>query len=470
MMLRFVIKKLMLFIPTLVVVYAVLFVLQRQAPGDPVASYHHQEQIQPSKGTYQDSKAADNQYANTSHLLGLDMAPFYFSITSQAQPDTLYKILRKDHREMLSNLLAKTGNWAQISAYYKMLQISEQQFYSLPDSTRNRYKSSFWAVIQKLYIVTDSFTQKKLLQDLTNDQVDNSTLHSLSLSLNRSYFEITASQNKAALYYPTFHWYGIQNQFHAGLVQFLQGNFGKSFNDNRPVGSKIAAHLKWTFLINSIAVIFIFAIGIPLGVYLSQKNGSKVDSIISAASFGLYALPVFWVATMLIHFFSTDTYHLNIFPASGVGDPFVNGWSAFTDSLWHLALPVICLIYHDLTYVTMQMKEAMLEVFQQDYIKTAIAKGLPQEKVVWKHAYPNAIFPMITHISGIVPAMISGSIMVENIFGIPGMGDLAVKSILSQDWPVVSAIVMITAFLTMLGLLLSDLLYAYMNPRVKLNN
>lgn len=469
-MLRYLLKKILLFFPTLLLVYAVLFVLQKQAPGDLVASYHHHEQIQPTKATFQDTKAADYQYAATSKLLGLDQATFYFSVTSQAMPDTLYKILRKDRREMLQNLLAQTGNWPQISAYYTALQNGEQDFYRLPDSIRTRYKSSFWSTIQKLYITTEEASQKNLVEVLASQHMNSSELSTPSTRILKTYADIQAFPNRKALFQPKITWNGTKNQFHTGLVRMIQGNFGQSFTDNRPVLTKVAAHLKWTLLLNTVAVLFIFMIGIPLGVYLAQKDGSTVDRILSASSFGMYALPVFWVATLLIHVFATDSYRLNWFPASGVGDPFVTGWGAFTDCLWHLVLPVICLVYHDLTYVMMQMKEAMLEVFQQDYIKTAIARGLSLKQVVWKHAFPNAVFPMVTHLSSVLPALIGGSIIVENIFGIPGMGDLAVKSILNQDWPVVSSIVMATAILTMIGLLISDLLYARLNPRVNLNN
>ena len=111
----------------------------------------------------------------------------------------------------------------------------------------------------------------------------------------------------------------------------------------------------------------------------------------------------------------------------------------------------------------------MIEIVGQDYIRTARAKGLPENVVIWKHAFRNALFPIITHFSALFPAMITGSIIVENIFGIPGMGDLSVKSILNQYWPVVSCIVFITAILTMIGMLSADLLMAKLNPRINLN-
>lgn len=453
-------------LPTLLVVYSILFILKQLAPGDPVAIYRHQEAIFATKGTLQDKLAADFQYNSTAQLLGTDLPLFYFSILPSNYPDTLYRIIRKDQREMLTCFLDKNGNWKFVNEYFKDLQISENKYFDLNDSLKNKYKSSYWAVLQKLFIETDSIKQVNLLASLENQAQNNAILHEMSQTLIADYQNI--KNNSVGNYWmPKFIWHGFNNQFQFGLNKVFSWDFGNSFVDNRPVNQKLMDHLKWTLFMNFIAIFIVFGISLPLGVYLSEKENTWIEKSISSFAFGIYALPVFWVATLLIHVFATDSYHMNFFPASGIGDPFVKGWSAILDTLWHLVLPIFCLIYHDIAYLSLQMKGSMLEVFQQDYIKLAIAKGLPKKHVVWNHAFKNAFLPIATHISAIFPAMITGSIIVENIFGIPGMGDLAVKSILSQDWPVVSSIVFITATLTMIGMLLTDLVISRLNPRIR---
>ena len=131
-----------------------------------------------------------------------------------------------------------------------------------------------------------------------------------------------------------------------------------------------------------------------------------------------------------------------------------------------LVLPVFCLTYGSLAFITQQMRNAMLEVLEQDFIRTARAKGLPERQVIWKHALRNALFPIITLFGAVFPAMMAGSVVIESIFNLPGMGKLAVESIRNQDWPVVYAILLLSASLTMAGLLISDWLYAMADPRV----
>lgn len=465
---KYVLKKVLLMLPTLLVVYSILFFLKQQAPGDPVAVYRHQEEIYATKGTLQDKLSADFQYKNTARFLGEDLPVFYFSIVPSYFPDTLYKIVRKDHRVMLTSLLNHYGNWENIEQYYQQINLLENRYFELNDSIKIKYNSVYWSNLQKLYVASDATQQNQIITNIAELVSDQAQLLENTRNLRAAYEKVIhTAQEKSWI--PKVIWNGMDNQFQFGLSKVLKFDFGNSYTDNRAVNSKILDYLKWTLLLNFLAILLIFGLAIPLGVYLSIHESSWKEKIISSFTFGLYAMPLFWVATMLIHIFATDSYHLNFFPASGVGDPFTKGWAAFGDTLWHLILPLLCLVYHDIAYITMQMKGAMLEVYQQDYIKLAIAKGLPKKKVIWKHAFRNALFPIITHFSALFPAMITGSIIVENIFGIPGMGDLSVKSILNQDWPVVSCIVFITAILTMIGMLAADLLMAKLNPRINLN-
>jgi peptide/nickel transport system permease protein len=213
----------------------------------------------------------------------------------------------------------------------------------------------------------------------------------------------------------------------------------------------------------------VFILAIPLGVFSAVKKDSLVDKVITTGLFFLYSLPSFWIGTMLLVFFTNPEYGMNWFEGAGLGSlsataPF---WDRFWETIGHLILPVFCLTYGSLAFVSRQVRGSVLNVLNLDYIRTARAKGLAGRHVIWKHAFRNSLFPLITMFARILPAAIAGSVLVEVIFNIPGMGREVFTAITAKDWPVLYTILMLVAILTMLGNLLADILYAYADPRVK---
>jgi peptide/nickel transport system permease protein len=206
-----------------------------------------------------------------------------------------------------------------------------------------------------------------------------------------------------------------------------------------------------------------------------KLRGRKlIDNINTTILFVMYSLPSFWIGTILLVFFTTAEYGewLDWFPTSGAQDfklkedPNASEWVKFLDILHHLTLPIFCITYPALAYLSRQMRGSMLGVVRQDYIRTAWAKGLSEGKVVWKHAFRNSLFPIITLFSSVFPRALSGSIAIEMIYAVPGMGWTVLTSITSRDWPLVFTVVMFAAILTMIGNLIADILYALVDPRV----
>lgn len=273
-----------------------------------------------------------------------------------------------------------------------------------------------------------------------------------------------------------------RNTISAGLPRyaskgFIRGDFGISYIDKKPVATKITEALYWTLIMNVFAIIIAYLISIPLGVRSAiwkLKGKSTIDNINTTVLFVLYSLPSFWIGTILLVFLTTSEYSdwLNWFPTSGAqdldlaSDPNVSVWRKVLDVLHHLALPIFCITYGTLAFLSRQMRGAMLGVIRQDYIRTARAKGLKESKVIWKHAFRNSLFPIITLFSSVFPRALSGSIAIELIYAIPGMGQLVLMSITSRDWPVVFTIVMFAALLTIIGNLIADILYALVDPRI----
>jgi len=171
---------------------------------------------------------------------------------------------------------------------------------------------------------------------------------------------------------------------------------------------------------------------------------------------------------MLIVFLGGGDF-FDIFPVFGlasIGAEKLSFWARFWDTAWHLVLPVFCMTYGSLAVLSRYMRTAMLEVIRQDYITTARAKGLSENVVIFKHALRNSLIPIITLLAQILPATIGGSIIIETIFSIPGMGKLVFEAILARDYPVIMGELTIVAFLTLLGILVADILYSVVDPRI----
>ncbi|MGC9964088.1 MAG: ABC transporter permease [Syntrophobacteraceae bacterium] len=268
--------------------------------------------------------------------------------------------------------------------------------------------------------------------------------------------------------------YGLDKPLHVQYLLWLKRiftlNFGFSYKDHRNVWDKISERLPITIQLNVISIFLVYLIALPFGVYSSTHAGSFADKILTLGFFFLYSLPSFWVAMLLIMLFGGGDFW-DIFPVFGISSigSETMGLSAWlVDRMWHLVLPIICLTYGGLAYLSRLTRASMLEVIREDYVRTARAKGLGERVVIFKHAFRNALLPLITLFAFLLPSMFGGSVIIESIFSVPGMGQLGFEAVLSRDYPVIMAITAISAFLTLAGLLISDILYAALDPRIKL--
>ena len=266
--------------------------------------------------------------------------------------------------------------------------------------------------------------------------------------------------------------YGLDKPLHVQYWLWLKRiatlDFGDSIKFNRPVWDVLKERIPVSLRLALIAIILAYLISIPLGIYSASHQYSRSDRTMTLGLFIMYSLPSFWVATMQIVFLGGGDF-LDLFPVFGlssVGAEKMSFWGRFWDAAWHLVLPIFCMTYASLAVLSRYMRTSMLEVIRQDYITTARAKGLSERKVIFKHALRNSLIPIITLLSGILPAVVGGSIIVETIFTIPGMGRLAWEAILARDYPLIMAELTIVSFLTLFGILLSDILYSVVDPRI----
>jgi len=269
---------------------------------------------------------------------------------------------------------------------------------------------------------------------------------------------------------PSKLWQVVADTQYGHMVwRLLTFNFGRSATKTRePVSGKIIDAVLVSAPLMIMAQILIYVIAVPLGIICAVNRANPVDRSISLGLFILYSIPPF-VAGMLFLLFFCYGIFLNWFPALGLHSPGAEnfGWVQYlVDYLWHAALPVVCLSLFSLAAMAMYSRTAMLDVIGQDYIRTARAKGLSEGKVVLKHGLRNALIPIITLFAGFLPAMLGGSVLIEVIFGIPGMGRLSWDSIEQKDFPTLMALVYIQAIVVMLSILLTDILYVFVDPRI----
>ena len=258
------------------------------------------------------------------------------------------------------------------------------------------------------------------------------------------------------LYLQYWHW----------LNHLVRLDFGTSFKDNRPVLSLILEHMPATLLLSGLSLVLLFLIGVPLGVAAAYYQGKLPDKLITGFIFFGFSMPDFWLAVMLMMLLGVTW---GIMPVSGMaslGAEYLPWLPRMADLGWHLILPLFVTTFVGLASVSQYAKTSLLEVIRQDYIRTARAKGLSEARVIFHHALPNAMAPIVTLMGLSLPGLIGGSVIIESIFAWPGMGRLGYESMMDHNYPVVMGVGIISAFLTLLGNLLADIGYAWLDPRV----
>ncbi len=466
-MTAYLLRRVLFFVPTLLIITLLSFIISQSAPGDPVEQMLSGQQ----SGGEQIAERQANEaaYLQKRRELGLDLPVFYFSVGPLAEPDTLYKIPKVPVQDALRRLVYKFGNWEAVQHYYHALLRLEGAFYA-------RAGDSAWKG-------TDRTEARALLVLLSQEKNYDAILHKLTLlerylipTLRPAYEEVLSAAKALPaeatpwkIYLPTIHWYGTKNQYHRWLMGLFRGDFGISYQDKRPIISKLGDAVRWSIVINLISIVLAYLIAIPLGVQSAVHRGQWQDRVISTTLFMLYSLPTFWIGTMAIVFLCGGDY-LDIFPPGGVqSTEHSPDWpltKRLSDWSYHLILPVLVYTYGSLAFLSRQMRSALLEVLGQDYIRTARAKGLHEKLVIWKHAFRNSLIPIITLLASIFPGMISGSVILESIFSIPGMGFLSYGAMIARDYPVIIAVFTIGAVLTLIGILVADILYAVVDPRI----
>lgn len=264
-------------------------------------------------------------------------------------------------------------------------------------------------------------------------------------------------------------WLGVYPYSDGSYNGLFQGNLGNSTKFGQPVVEVLIEPMKNTVFINIFATILALGITIPLGIFCAVKRGSKRDVAVQVGTIVGYSLPVFIIAIVFIWLFAVT---LGWFPVSGMqtaGSLNWSSWDRFWDKMYHLALPLIVMTFASLGGMTRYVRAAMIEALSMDCVRTARAKGVREKVVIYSHAWRNALLPVITLIIGWFLAIFSGSLMIENIFGLNGIGKIYYDALNGSDNEVILALQMFYIIISLVGNLIIDLVYGLVDPRVRVN-
>ena len=267
--------------------------------------------------------------------------------------------------------------------------------------------------------------------------------------------------------------YGMDKSIPLGylgwLKDFFRGNFGDSWYYTVPVVQKFHETVWLSFWMGLIAMFFELVIAIPLGIVAATKQYSRTDYTISVLALAGISLPTFFFASLLKLLFSVKMGWFDLFGLVGRNYEQLSSWGQFLDKANHLVLPILTLVVISIGSLMRYTRTNMLEVLSADYIRTARAKGLDEKKVIYHHAFRNTLIPLVTIIGGSLPSLFSGALITETLFSIPGIGYTSYHAMVAGDIPFSMFYLAFLAILTLLGNLIADILYAVVDPRVRLS-
>ncbi len=419
---------------------------------------------------------------------GLNKPVFYLSLHTLADVDTLYRIIAYNHRRLIQRTARESGQPAMTMQWFNSLKASAlTAVLYKPDSVWLRQADNA-AQLNRLRFLLGALLLDELpkLQAERSDSVNQLFASVTGLSNlrkawhNTQFLKLQLTQHARPIkrWIPVIKWHGLDNQYHTWVFGddktrrgIIRGDFGYSYRDGQAIADKIGSKIKWSLLLSLTGMLLAYLISIPMGVYSAWYKGCWFDRISTPLLFSLYAIPAFFAGTLLLVLFANPDV-LDWFPSSGIRDAasFDPAWpllKRLSHSAPYLVLPIITYAYGSLAFISRLIRTGILNELSKDYIRTARAKGLPEWRVMWMHAFRNNLLPLVTFISASLPVVFSGSIIIEYVFSIPGLGLEIFQSVLSYDYPMIIAVFSIYGFLTITGYFIADLGYSLADPRIR---
>lgn len=455
-MLLYLLKRLLLILPTVWLISSLVFLLSRIIPGthaDVAAEAMETTLGGPGR------KVNQNLYLTQLRQQGLDKPLFYFALTTQAQPDTLYRVFPLQHQNLLQTLLHRYGNWPLVAAYYRSL-------HGMQAAARSKGYDP--GLPEKIIACLAAENISDLTAMLKTIDTDNAANHPAVAQVKHNFIQMQEQAQPLNGLLPDLRWYGRHNQYHSWLAGLFKSDLGRSYRDRQPVLQKIKEAMGNTLLLLLISTFLTFLFSVELSFILCRWQ--KGRGIILNILYVLDSIPLFLLVLLFLTLligngwlnvsavlgnFAEDTYS-----PPGIGVMVKNR----IQQLW---LPVLCLILTGIPYITTQIYRLLQQLLNSEFIKTARAKGLSETRVLRKHAFKSTWLPLITLFTGYLPVIITGAVVIEVIFVIPGSGSLLRDSMYARDYPVVIGLVLFLAALKAFAHVLADALYFAADPRTR---
>ncbi len=454
-MFKYLLRRLVLVLPTLLLISVIVFLLGQSKTDDPFTA--RSGAVYAGRSKDPDAEAAFFQ--KQAVLFHIDKPAFYCGISADCLPDTLYKVYPPWRKEKMVDLALRCGDWAPVAVYENWLAARIRDIESLPDSVYDR--TAVNSIIAGLKTEREVVGCDSLLDQLVG-QLGNTPVAG-PLKAGKSLLPSLEPTGGWGL--PKFRWYGVDNQYNDWLL-------GRYAHEQYSPWKKIMYPLRVTLFINVLAILFSLVVGVFAGVMISGRQ-PRVEKIGKRALVVIYVAPVVIVGCMLRYLFATKGAGFYTAAIGGVGttvyNPEIQGfWSWAGQNFGRLILPILSLGIHFVALIALQMRTGMAGVLSLDFIRTARAKGLSDNEIRWGHAFKNSLFPVITIIGALLPFAVGGAVFVEAIFNINGLGHVVLDAFLQDDYGVLMSVVMLSAVLTVTGSLVADMLFAWIDPRVKL--
>jgi peptide/nickel transport system permease protein len=492
-MLFYIFKRILLIIPTFLAISLIVFAIVNFAPGNPGG-----RQIGSEGGQQANTGEQRESYRIFKEQFNLDkpvLLNFRYGLTQEEVVDVLAKVLNPEE-DKNGKKEKKYSLGEQIESQEYMENLGRYAVPSLIEILNTHPQKEFRALAsQRLTINARKRLEGEFRKDLTKEQREiNKKISDETQSFKEQYFlsispeeqEEADTKSKTEEEVKKFwnEWYTSSKsdwEYSAGdkfsIILFdtrfakywynlSQLNFGVSHRDKRPVLETVLSKLKYSLTLAVTSVFLAYLISLPLGIWSAVNHNSKADRGVTIVLFMLYSLPSFFVGVVLLNLLTVE---YKIFPTAGFESLNASEMTTLEyikDVMWHVFLPICCMTYASLAALSRYAKTGLLDIINADFIRTARAKGLPEGVVIIKHAARNGMIPILTLIATLLPVLIGGSVVIEQIFGIPGMGRYGFEAILTRDYNVVMAILLISSLLTLIGMLISDILYAVVDPRI----
>lgn len=465
-MILYLLKRIFWLVPTLLVVTMITFFLSYQQQGSSITSdclYLGATNVQPTY--FEECVRAEKKRK------GLDKAPFILSIHPLSEPDTLYLFTDPLEKQAIRSLCFTYGNWEAIETFRQSVFLFIVQQSDAMNSIMDKDpKLTF--TFQDLREVSagllresePSNIQRSLtsIKQIVSELPDSDLLSSFS-KVEGAWKSVRSGSSRWKTFFPTVSWHGVNTQYADWLSAVIfRFEFGKN-DANRDVIRTIGSLLPNTLLFTGLGILFAFLISVPFAIWSARNAGSKREKATGLGLLMLDSVPSFWLALMLLIIFA-DPESLDWFPSS------YQPYAATSTRLWSMVLPLITFTYGSLAFLTRSLRSSLLEIYQQPFIKAAGAQGYSERQILVRHALRPALLPIITVLGTVFPVLVSGSVILEGLFNINGLGYTILKSTLSNDQNVILAIFTLSAIMTLVGYFVADILYGLADPRIRVTS